>query len=68
MMEHRYGERAVEHPSGGGFELEDFIYLIGPITWFAGVEVFLIGFGLGALGYLAWTAWEFRRWRAAGPG
>ncbi len=67
VMEHRHGPEAVEHPGGIGFELEDFIYLIGPITWFAGIELFLIPFGLGALGYLAWTVWEFRRWRAANP-
>ena len=68
IMEHRHGPEAVEHPSGIGFELEDFIYLIGPITWFAGIEFFLIPFALGALGYLAWTVWEFRRWRRASAG
>ena len=67
VMDHRHGPQSVEHPSGAGFELEDFIYLIGPITWFVGVELFLIGFGLGALGYLARTVWEFRRWQTAAP-
>ncbi len=52
---------SVEHPAKGGFELEDFIYLIGPITWAGGLLFFFVLYGLGNLGYLAWTIYEFRR-------
>ena len=40
------------HPYAAGFEIEDFIYLIGPITWAGGVAYFFLAFGLGAIGYL----------------
>ena len=33
---------AVGYPSFGGFELEDGIYLIAPITWFGYLMPFLI--------------------------
>ena len=55
LMERRFGSQAVEHPSGGGFELEDFIYLIGPVTWLGGLEYFFWLYATGTLGYLLWT-------------
>ncbi len=55
LMERRFGSEAVEHPSGGGFELEDFIYLIGPVTWLGGLEYFFWLYATGTLGYLLWT-------------
>ncbi len=51
----RHGSDAVAHPSAGGFELEDFIYLIGPIVWLGGVEIFFLLYGLGTIGYLVFT-------------
>lgn len=60
-MDRRFGAGSIEHPAKGGFELEDFIYLIGPITWAGGLLYFFILYGLGNLGYLAWTIYEFRR-------
>lgn len=60
-MDRRFGAASVEHPTKGGFELEDFIYLIGPITWAGGLVYFFVLYGLGNLGYLAWTIYEFRR-------
>ncbi len=60
-MDVRFGAEAVAHPRSGGFEIEDFIYLIGPITWLGGLEYFFVVYGLGTLGYLAWTVVEFAR-------
>ena len=60
-MHRRFGDDAVRHPSRGGFEIEDFIYLIGPITWLGGLLYFFIAYALGTLGYLAWTVAEYRR-------
>ncbi len=57
-MERRFGAKAVAHPSTGGMEIEDFIYLIGPITWLGGLSYFLWAYGLGTLGYLGWTIFE----------
>jgi len=61
LMERRFGSQAVEHPSGGGFELEDFIYLIGPVTWLGGLEYFFWLYATGTLGYLLWTVLTFLR-------
>jgi phosphatidylglycerophosphate synthase len=61
-MEARHGFQAVDHPARYGFTIEDFIYLIGPITWFAGIEYFFVPYALGTFGYLAWTIGEYRRW------
>lgn len=62
-MEHDFGEKSVEHPRFGVFEIEDFIYLIGPITWLAGVIYFFVPYALGAIGYLLWTAWTYYRYQ-----
>ncbi|MEE8515483.1 MAG: CDP-alcohol phosphatidyltransferase family protein [Alphaproteobacteria bacterium] len=60
-LERRHGARAVAHPHAAGFELEDFIYLIGPITWLGGLDYFFVAYSLGAIGYLGWTLWELRK-------
>lgn len=66
-MERRFGPEAVAHPARAGFEIEDFIYLIGPITWLGGVGYFFQVFGAGTLGYLLWTLGRFV-WRLARGG
>ena len=48
VMEERGGKSATEQPSFAGFEIEDVLYLIGPITWFGGLRPFLIAAGIGA--------------------
>ncbi|MEL0112928.1 MAG: CDP-alcohol phosphatidyltransferase family protein [Rickettsiales bacterium] len=60
-LERRHGSEAVEHPRSGGFEIEDFIYLIGPITWFGGLVYFFWVYALGTLAYLLWTLAELLR-------
>jgi phosphatidylglycerophosphate synthase len=65
-LDANFGKQAWRHPYFRGFELEDFIYLIGPITWFAGILWFFVPYGLGTLGYLAWTIVEYRRWHRPG--
>ncbi len=57
-LERRCGANAVAHPRYAGVEIEDFIYLIGPITWAGGLEYFFLLYGFGTFGYLAWTLWE----------
>lgn len=63
-MDNSFGLAATEHPQYGWFNLEDFIYVIGPITWLWGVVYFFVPFALGTLGYLVWTVIEYRRWFA----
>ena len=60
-MEQRHGSVAVEHPSSWGFEIEDFIYLIGPITWFSGIYYFFVPYAIGNIAYLIWTVTENNR-------
>lgn len=61
LIEERHGAQAVEHPASSGFEIEDFIYLIGPITWSGGVVYFFWIYAVGTLGYLLWTAADLAR-------
>jgi hypothetical protein len=60
-MDVRHGGEAVAHPGMGGFELEDFIYLIGPFAWLGGIEYFFLIYGLGTFGYLVFTIGSFFR-------
>jgi len=62
-MEKQHGVESVEHPGFAGFEIEDFIYLIGPITWFAGIIYFFIPYALGNIGYLFWTITKYSHWQ-----
>ena len=57
-MESRIGAKAIAHPRYAGIEIEDIIYLIGPITWMGGLEYFFLAYGFGSFGYLAWTLWN----------
>ena len=61
QMERKFGLEAVEHPARGGFEIEDFVYLIGPITWGAGILWFFVPYAVGNIGYLFWTIREYKR-------
>jgi phosphatidylglycerophosphate synthase len=58
------GDGAVGYPRFAGFELEDGIYLIAPITWAGYLSGFLLFAGVGAVVYLFWTGrrlWYVRR-------
>ncbi len=61
VNERRHGAEAVAHPYFLGLEIEDFIYLIGPVAWFGLFDWFFVVYAFGALGYLAWQAWELVR-------
>ena len=61
--ERRHGEQAVKHPRFAGFEIEDLIYVIGPMTWLGWLEYFFLAYGIGSFGYFAWTLWEAVRTR-----
>ena len=58
-MERRYGVKSVRRGTVAGFESEDFVYLVGPITWIFGPLPFLVVYGCGTIGYLVWTAVRF---------
>ena len=52
---------AVGYPAFAGFELEDGIYLIAPVTWLGFLVEFFVLAGIGAGVYLLWTV--FCVWR-----
>ncbi|MEW5704460.1 MAG: CDP-alcohol phosphatidyltransferase family protein [Pseudomonadota bacterium] len=54
-IDRQNAEGAVGYPSFAGFELEDGIYLIAPITWLGGLLFFFTAAGIGAVCYLLWT-------------
>jgi archaetidylinositol phosphate synthase len=56
---------AVRYPSFAGFELEDGIYLIAPITWLGFLPPFFVAAGVGATMYCLWTLARWRRARRA---
>jgi len=55
---------AVGYPGYAGFELEDGIYLIAPITWAGWLMPFFVAAGIGATIYCLWTCWTLLRLRA----
>ncbi len=56
---------AVGYPGWAGFELEDGIYLLAPVTWLGWLEPFLVAAGIGATVYLLWTLGRVLRARMA---
>ncbi len=46
---------AVGYPGWAGFELEDGIYLLAPVTWLGWLVPFFVAAGIGATVYLLWT-------------
>jgi phosphatidylglycerophosphate synthase len=56
---------AVGYPGWAGFELEDGIYLLAPLTWLGWLEPFLVAAGIGATVYLLWTLGRVLRARMA---
>ena len=46
---------AVGYPGLAGFELEDGIYLLAPITWLGWLTPFLVAAGIGVAVYCLWT-------------
>ena len=59
IMEDRGGKSATQQPSFAGFEIEDVLYLIGPITWFGGLRPFLTAAGIGAPIFMVLVIYQF---------
>ena len=53
------------YPGLGGFELEDGIYLLAPITWLGWLSPFFVAAGIGAALYCLWTLGRDLRARQA---
>ncbi|MSO68921.1 MAG: CDP-alcohol phosphatidyltransferase family protein [Alphaproteobacteria bacterium] len=60
-LETRLGGKQAGLPRLGGFDTEDALYIIAPVTWVGGLEVLLIVAAVGAPLFLAWLLWHHRR-------
>ena len=52
-----------DYPIFAGFELEDGIYLIGPIVWLGWIEPFFLLGSIGVILFGIWTGYRFLRSR-----
>ena len=55
---------SVGYPGYAGFELEDGIYLLWPVTWLGFLYPFFIAAGIGATIYCLWTCITLMKMRA----
>ncbi len=60
-LERRVDREAISQRSVAGFEIEDVMYLVGPIVWLGGLVPFLALASVGAPVFLAYQIREFRR-------
>ena len=63
-MAKRRGWDALAQPRFAGFELEDILYVIAPVTWLGWLAPFVVGAGVGAPLFSLWVARNYRRTRA----
>ena len=54
---------AIGYPGYAGFELEDGIYLLAPVTWLGFLTPFFVAAGIGATLYCLWSLWLLWRVR-----
>lgn len=64
----RYGRSAIDQPSWGGFEIEDIMYLVGPIAWIDGLDIFLLLASIGTPIFMVMTILEYVKGPASGTG
>jgi hypothetical protein len=60
-LERRAGRSATRQPNLLGFELQDLMYLVGPVTWLGGLEPFLTLAAIGAPLYALFVLWTLCR-------
>jgi phosphatidylglycerophosphate synthase len=60
-MARRSGAGAFKQPVAGGFELEDILYVIAPLTWLGWLGPFLVATAIGTPLFALWCA--VRLWR-----
>ena len=66
-LERRFSKAATQQPNIWGFETQDVLYLIGPITWLGWLEDFLMLAAIGAPLYALWVCWECWSWYLQAP-
>ncbi|MEZ5932374.1 MAG: CDP-alcohol phosphatidyltransferase family protein [Alphaproteobacteria bacterium] len=61
-LERRYSKAATRQPNLWGFEVQDLLYLILPITWLGWLKPFLALAAIGAPLYALFVCWEGWSW------
>ena len=64
-MERNRPSGYLDQPTFAGFEIEDVLYLVAPITWFGLLDPFLTIACVGAPIFAAWQILDYLRGRAA---
>ena len=59
--EGRFGRDAMKQSPKAGFEVEDTLYIVGPVTWLGLMEYFIVLAGIGAPIFLLYVIWDFFR-------
>ena len=59
------GLSALDQPSAGGFEIEDILYAIAPLTWAGWLLPFVVAAGIGAPLVALWVSRQYFNLRAA---
>ncbi|MHA1538215.1 MAG: CDP-alcohol phosphatidyltransferase family protein [Alphaproteobacteria bacterium] len=60
-VEIRAGKEYVAQPNFLGFEPEDTLYIVGPVTWLGVLGPFVIAAGIGTPVFLLYIVWQSRR-------
>ena len=59
--EGRFGRDAMKQSPKAGFEVEDTLYIVGPVTWLGFMEYFIVLAGVGAPIFLVYVIFDFFR-------
>ena len=59
--EGRFGRDAMKQSPKAGFEIEDTLYIVGPVTWLGFMEYFIVLAGVGAPMFLLYVIFDFFR-------
>jgi len=54
---------SLDQPSAAGFDLNDTLYLVAPMTWLGWLTPFVVGVGLGTPIFCLLTAYKYQRTR-----
>lgn len=57
-MEIKHGKESIRQRNFAGFQAEDVLYVVGPVTWLGGMMPFLVAAGVGAPLFLIWVIWR----------
>ena len=67
-IETRQGKELTKMTVRYGFEVEDTLYVVAPITWLGLLPPFVVAAGIGAPLFMLYVIWEVVRATRAAPG